>query len=206
MRQLYHEDEKILLYLLKNNSQQAFEQLYQQYSSPIYGKILRLTRSSIVADELLQDTFVKVWEKRHLIDEQFPFKSWLYRVAENEVYQFYRRLARDKKLQEHIVSTFVESYSQLEKDIFLKESRELLNKAMDQLPSQCRQVFTLCRLEGKSYEETGNILGISPFTVSNHLVKASKILRKQLLHLQAEQSLLVIALVTSFILRKGPGI
>lgn len=194
MSELYPNDEKTSLLQLKNDDQKAFEHLYHLYSSRIYGKILKLTKSEIIAGELLQDTFVKVWEKRQLINEEFPFKAWLYRVAENEVYMFYRKLARDRKLQEYIIETFDESHSPTEGNLLLKESNELLNRAVEMLPQQCRQVFTLCRIEGRSYEETGSLLGISSSTVSNHLVKAGKSIRSYILESGREHISLILSL------------
>src|SRR5690606_30163719 len=102
--------------------------LYNKYSNRIYNMLLKLTHSSELADELLQDTFVILWNKRSDIDTDQSVKSWLYKVAQNEVYQLYRKIARDRKLQEHVVLTFVESYSHTEESIYYKESQELLEK------------------------------------------------------------------------------
>jgi len=182
--------EKDLLVRLKSGDQMAFKQIYDSYAGRIYGRLLRLSKSELLADELLQDTFVKLWEKRHQIDYELSCKAWLYKVAENELYSFYRKVARDKKLQEHIMATFTEIYAHTEEDIFLRETTDLLNRAMDKLPPQGRQVFTLCKIEGKSYEEAAVKLGISPFTVSNHLVRANKSVRA---YISANQDALMLA-------------
>jgi len=113
----------------------------------------------------------------------------------NELYQFYRKVARDKKLQAHIIDTFTEAYSHTEEDIYLKESRELLNRAIDQLSPQRKEVFNLCKIEGKSYDEAASLLGISPSTVSNHLVKANTSIRKYLFHSKESIALLLAALM-----------
>lgn len=189
---LHSSVEKELLVKLKSGDQRAFDQIYLFYSPRIYGKILRLTRTKELAIELLQDTFVKVWEKRHLINPELSFKSWLYRIAINEVYLFYRKVARNAKLQEELTASFIELHVSVEENYLLKESHELLSKAIDLLPPQRKAVFTLCKLEGRSYEEAAYILNISTNTVSSQLVKATSAIRLYLF--RAEHIAMLIAM------------
>ncbi len=170
-------DERNLLIKLGAGEETAFNTLYKLYGNRIYNRLLKLTQSEQIADELLQDTFVILWNKRHTINPDLSIKSWLYKVAENEVYQLYRKIARDKKLQEHIVDTFIETYSHTEEGIFYKESQELLSKAMEQLTPQRREAFKLCRIDGMSYQEAASKMGVSVSTVSNHLVQATSVVR-----------------------------
>jgi len=188
-------DEKELLIKLGEGKETAFNTLYDLYSNRIYNRLLKLTQSEQLADELLQDTFVILWNKRDTINPDLSIKSWLYKVAENEVYQLYRKIARDKKLQEHIVSTFLESYSHTEEGIYLKESQELLDKAMDQLSPQRKQAFKLCRLEGMSYQQAAEIMGVSSSTVSNHLVQATSMVRDYIFKSKERIALIVVALL-----------
>lgn len=184
-------DECNLLIKLGAGEETAFNTLYKLYGNRVYNRLLKLTQSEQIADELLQDTFVILWNKRHTINPDLPIKSWLYKVAENEVYQLYRKIARDKKLQEHIVSTFIETYSHTEEGLFYKESEELLNKAMEQLSPQRKEVFKLCRIDGLSYQEAANQMGVSVSTVSNHLVQATNLVRTYIFQSQERMALLI---------------
>ncbi|THF52991.1 RNA polymerase sigma-70 factor [Flavobacterium supellecticarium] len=177
MKRLQSIEELDLLPKLQNGDQNAFTALYNKYSNRIYNMLFKLTQSQELTEELLQDTFIILWNKRSDIDPDQSVKSWLHKVAQNEVYQLYRKIARDRKLQEHVVLTFVESYSHTEEGIYYKESQELLEKAMSQLSPQRRQVFQLCRIDGHSYQQVAEIMGISVSTVSNHLVQATGIVR-----------------------------
>lgn len=170
-------DERELLINLGEGKESAFNSLYQLFANKIYSRLLKLTQSEQLADELLQDTFIILWNKKHTINPDLSIKSWLYKVAENEVYQLYRKIARDKRLQNHIVSTFIETYSHTEEGIFYKESQELLAKAMEQLTPQRKEAFKLCRIEGMSYQEAATKMGLSVSTVSNHLVQATSVVR-----------------------------
>lgn len=163
-----------VLTLLKAGDKTAFETLYLAYSNNLYAKILSMTKIPDVADELLQDIFLKVWEKRTTIKEELSFKAWIYKIAENSVYDHYRKLARDKKMQDYLLKTFAELYNHTEDYILNKERATILDKALSRLPEQRKIIFKLCRLEEKSYQEVAEILNISTSTVSNQLVKATK--------------------------------
>jgi len=159
-------------------------------------KLLRLTASESLADELLQETFITLWEKRQQIIPELSIKSWLYKVAVNNVYLTYRKIAIDKKLQEHLIVNFAEAYSHIEEAIYLTENKEILYKAIDQLSPQRREVFTLCKLDGKSYDEVAGILGISSNTVSSHMVKATQAIRQYLF--QSKESIALIIMSLTF--------
>ncbi|HEY8387177.1 MAG TPA: sigma-70 family RNA polymerase sigma factor, partial [Parasegetibacter sp.] len=92
-------NEKELLFLLNKGDEQAFEQLYHSYSPRIFGNLVKLLKSEDIAEELLQDVFIKIWQRRSGIDPEQSFRSYLFRIAENSVYDFFRRTARDKLLQ-----------------------------------------------------------------------------------------------------------
>ncbi len=187
-------DERRLLSLLKEGDRTAFDAIYHFYSNPIYSRILAMTKVSAVADELLQDIFLKVWENREQINEDLSFQAWLYRIAENSVYDYYRRLARDLKMREHTLRTFAELYNHTEDYILNKERSQLLEKALSRLPPQRQLIFKLCRLEGKSYEEAATLLNISTSTVSNQLVKATKNIKDYVFFHSKEFLVFIIAL------------
>jgi len=170
-------NEQDVLLKLKGGEEAAFAKLYAYYSEMIYARLLRLLKDQDMADEVIQELFLKVWEKRQQINFSQSFKSYLYTVAENLVYDHFRKVARDKKLREKFRLVTTELYTHTEEDLLSKENREMIDKAIGVLSPQRKAAFILCKIEGKSYEEAAAIMGISPSTVSNHLVKASITLR-----------------------------
>lgn len=168
----------MLLEQLINNDQQAFKQVYFLYSARLYGNILKLVKSEPVAQEILQDVFIKIWDHRHSIDPAKSFRSYLFRIAENMVCNFYRKASRDKVALRQLMSKSTEHYSHIEEDIFYKEETSFLSEAIGGLPPQRKQVFELCKMEGKSYDEVSRLLGISVSTISDHIVKANRFLRE----------------------------
>jgi RNA polymerase sigma-70 factor (ECF subfamily) len=173
-------EEKEWLLLLKQGNEQAFEKIYGLYSSRLFGNIYRMVKSESTAQEILQDVFLKIWYNRAGIDPEKSFRSYLFRIAENNVYDFFRKATRDKKMQARLLTAATEQYEHIEEMIFKKENALILEKAINSLPQQRQQVFRLCKLEDKSYNEVGQLLGISVSTISDHIVKANKAIREYL--------------------------
>jgi len=170
-----HESE--LVKRLQSGDQLAFESLYNRYSKEIYRKLLKMVKDVTMAEELTQDVFVKIWNKREVITVEKPFRHYLLTLANNIVNDFYRKVARERRLQDEIIAASTELYNPTEDQIYYKESKELMDAAIDSLPTQQKLVFQLCKIEGKSYEEVSNLLGISTSTISNHIVKGTKTIK-----------------------------
>ena len=188
--------EHSLLILLQQGDETAFTELYHHYSARIYYNLLRLVRSEEVAEELLQDTFLKIWEKRATLDPEKSFQSFLYRIAGNLAVDFYRKAALDSKLRAHLLATSAETSEPAEQGVIRKETFDQLQEMISRLPAQRQRVFYLCRVEGKSYAEAAAIVGISTGTVKDHLVKAGRFLREGLRNEKAHYFALLIAAFT----------
>lgn len=170
-------NEKELLFQLSQGSEQAFEKIYQFYSPRLYGKFIKLVKSEPVASELLQEVFLKIWELRQSIDPEKSFRSYIFKIAENKVYDFFRKLASDKKLREQLLKDGEEHYSHIEENMTRKENTIIVRRAIRLLPPQRQEIFRLCRLDGRSYKEVSGALGISTSTISDHIVKANHYIR-----------------------------
>jgi len=143
----------LLLQQLQQGSEQAFTLLYDQYSKQIYRNILRLVKDQDIAQELLQDLFLKVWERREAIQVEGSFKSFLYKVSENLVYKHFRKIAQDNRLVEKLITSSAHLDTNIEDLIVSRETHDLLKKAIDNLSPQRKQIYIACKLEGKSHEE-----------------------------------------------------
>ncbi|WP_316791115.1 RNA polymerase sigma factor [Pedobacter frigoris] len=194
----YHANtDRELTVQLKQGDRIAFEQLYLIYSPRIYKKILQLVKNVALAEELLQDVFVKIWEKRELIDTEKSFKSFLYRIAQNLVTDLFRRAALDRKMMQTFIAESTELYSPFD-EAEESYSKAILEKAMSTLPPQRKRVYTLIKIEGKSYEEVSALLGISVSTVNDHVVKATKTLKGYFNINDATTIALVAAIIATF--------
>jgi RNA polymerase sigma-70 factor (family 1) len=174
------EQEREILLRMKQGDELAFEKIYRLYSPKLYGKLLRLLKSVPQTEEILQDVFLKIWEYRSSIDPEKSFNAFLFKIAENKAYDFFRKAARDKKLEAELIALSTINYIALEEFVADNEKLVFLENAISKLPPQRQQVFRLCKLEGKSYKEVSELLGISLSTISDHIVKATKSIREHL--------------------------
>jgi RNA polymerase sigma-70 factor (family 1) len=145
---------------------EAFNALYWKYHADLYANILKLTRNSSAAEDILQEVFIQLWEKRKTIDPERSVAGWLFTVSHNMSVNYLR-----KKLKESL------AYSQLKQPVEAVETNEdlagielrALQTAIRQLSPQKRKVFELCKIDGKTYEEAARELQISKYTVKEYL-------------------------------------
>lgn len=173
------DNEKTLLVRLKQGDEQAFTILYHKYRGTLYNSIYKMVKLKDQSADLLTELFIKVWQRRVYIDPELSFKAFIYRIAQNMVYDYFRQAARDRSLQTQLATSMVSApdYTPVDDAIQYKECQSMIDEALSHLPKQCRQVFVMCKIEGKSYEEVASILSISKATVNNHITKANRMLR-----------------------------
>lgn len=174
-------NEKKLLQDLKSGDEHAFQYFYKLYSLPLLRRFTKLVGDNEIAEELLQDLFIKLWDKRHQIDENLSFKAYLFKIVERMVYDHFRKLVRQTALHREIMSTLEEGHHPIEQQIYAKEIENSINNAIDQLPLQQQKIFRLCKIEGKSYQEVAKELGISQATINTHITRATKRIKEELL-------------------------
>lgn len=175
-------DDKPLLTALKKGDEKAFDALFAKYAANLYYFSLDMVGDKAGAEEVLQETFLRVWEKRETIDPEHNFRNYLFSIAKNLIYDALRRKLVTLKYHKTVGSP---SFGMPETDDALDadEIRKLLLAEIDKLPVHQRQVLKL-KGEGMSNEEIAQALGISKRTVEYHLGKAYKQLRSDLAHLK----------------------
>jgi len=191
-------DEPDLLLRLKNGDERAFGFFYRRYSGPIYGNILKMVRIPEIAEELLQDVFQKIWNNRNTIDTVTSFKSYLFTISRNLVYDFFHKETRRREIYDELVHYTTEIYTHIEEGILGKETDLILNKAISLLPPQRKLVFTLCKMEGNTYEEVSRKLGISKSAINDHIVKATKFIKGYYADQQFAGLLIALTLIELF--------
>ena len=166
----------------------AFDELYYKYNNAVFANIFKLVQHQEAAEDILQEVFATLWENRSKIDQTKSVAGWLFVISYNKSINFLQKAVREKlwycgELPVEIAEHPESDHSQLEYQF------SLINAAIENLPTQKKLVFTLCRLEGKTYEETAQLLGISAGTVKEYLNSASKFIKAYALHKYALNSL-----------------
>lgn len=174
-----YNEQSVILRLQKGDSD-AFRELYNQYHQPLYHYVLRFVKSPALAEDVLQDVFLKIWEIRSRIDPELSFKAYLYRISRNSVFKLLKKIAVDENLRTQVLRQFSQSVADADLKVLWQQYEALLQAAINRLPPQRRKVFKLCREEGKSYEQVAEELGISRNTVKEHMVLAMKLIREHI--------------------------
>lgn len=177
MRNGYY-DEKDLLNRLKNDDADAYIQLYDHYYPSLYAYILRFVKITDLAEDVLQDVFLKLWEIRHRIDPDLSFSAYLYRISRNLVFKQIKKISVDEELRLGVMYRLSSLHEHSHVELQWKQYQESLVAAIDQLPPQRQKVFRLCREQNRTYDEAAAELGISRNTVKEHMVLAVKAIRE----------------------------
>ncbi len=174
------ECEILLIKAFKEGDQKAFEKLFEQYHKKLYAFLFRLLNSKEDAEEIVQETFIKIWEKREDFIEGYPFQSFLFKIAKNAFLNLNRKKVNRKVFEDHL--SFLNEISSENTDdyVIFKETTEIINTVICGLPPKRKEIFLLRRIEGFSRQEIANKLEISVITVDSQLLKANKYLKEEL--------------------------
>lgn len=172
------QNQTYLLHEMAAGNQQALKIIVSFFWPNVYAHALAYLRSPEKAEELTQDVFLAIWEKRESLPGIENFRGYLFIIARNKIVSRLReRLAAEHTTEEvHAAETLYVPDSQLE----LKELNGLLRQGIAQLPPKRRKVFEMSRLEGKSHAEIAAELNISKDTVSEYITLALNFLRTYL--------------------------
>ncbi|MEO6812400.1 MAG: RNA polymerase sigma-70 factor [Ginsengibacter sp.] len=169
-------NEKVLLDKVAAGDERAFKQLFDLYKERFYSVVLKMTGSDEVAKDIVQDTFMNIWDKREILADIDNPSAYFFTAVYRRVYHHYRKVAQEKKLLEEAFPISA-SVNTTEEMVLAHESKDLISEAVEKLPPQQKLVFRLSRQEGLSREDVARQLHISPNTVKNHLAEALKFIR-----------------------------
>ena len=165
---------------LKAGDKTAFEMLFRTYYQPLCNYAYTFVQDRDEAEEIVQATFLSVWEKRDTLEIHTAVKPYLYAMVRNASLNV---LKHEKVKQQHAqveMAVAERSVESVARTVMASELEHKIYKAMDALPEQCRLVFKLSRFEELKYAEIAQQLDISVKTVENHMGKALRIMREQL--------------------------
>ena len=181
------EKEKILVERLINKDKGAFEQVFDEYFEALVRYAYRFLETVEESEEVVQEIFVKFWERCETLSRDSTIKYYLYRAVHNECLNVLKHKGVKDAYSQHVVA-FMESSEEmhLEEDND-DERKALLLKEIEQLPPRCAEIFKLNRMEGLRYQEIADYLNISIKTVEVQIGKALKTLRERLVEVKNSQ-------------------
>lgn len=173
-------DKALVMEFIKGN-EKAFETLFKRYYQMLRKVAQYMLDDLEQAEELVQDAFVNIWEKRSNVNPDASFKNYLITAVRNRCLNHIKAKKKthsiddDEIWQEQLVAD-----SRTEAAVNFKEMHRAIEQAIDKLPEQCRIIFQLSRHEGMSYKEIAEALDIAPKTVENQIGRALKVLKVEL--------------------------
>lgn len=175
-----------LLSQLREGNREAFNSLFRHYYPRVMAYVAAMVEQE-VAEDVVQDVFLHVWENRKKLYAGEGFHSYLFQAAYTRCIDYYRKIQSADKYNLQIESAYLEEYNVLLRsdasvleEIYSKDFYEQLHNLLEKLPTQRREVFILTYIEGLKAKEVSERLQIPQRTVESHIYLAIKYLRAHL--------------------------
>ncbi|ERJ59888.1 RNA polymerase sigma factor [Sphingobacterium paucimobilis] len=166
---------------IQKGDHQAFMEVYDLYFYQLHVFINRYVHADSIAQDLTQDVFVKLWEKREYLDKVGNFNAYIYRIAKNHTLDYLKRVSRLELMPNEILKEFNFSANEVELFVTEQEYFRFLEAYMKTLPEKSQEIFTMCREHEMSYEEVAKQLNVSKSTVKHHMITTMKRLKDEIL-------------------------
>ena len=177
-------DEVELIEKIKNGDKPAFKEIFEMYYDSLARFAYRHVQSRTLAEEVVQDVFLWIWENRERWQVNRSLKTYLFKAVRNKAIDYWRKQqTRHSYLDQYSTEneknpSFIDLPDNANGDEFLNAARD----AIEELPERRRMVYKLSRLEGLTYKEIAEVMEISPKTVETQMSRALDFLRKELSH------------------------
>ncbi|MBN8860704.1 MAG: sigma-70 family RNA polymerase sigma factor [Sphingobacteriales bacterium] len=180
---------------LKNGDPSAFDRLYWKYYKAVYANIFKLIKDPDISKDILQEVFIALWIKRATLKPDGSIAGWMFTTSYHKCIDHLRLIPAVPLCHSeiNIADEWVDYRKQKEQENRL----QLIQQAVNNLSPQKKEVFELCKLKGKSYEETAEALNISKHTVKEYL-SAAIIHIKNYIHRQSQSPVSVLLILSAF--------
>lgn len=168
----------VLVAAAKRGDRRAFERLYRIHSARVYGLCLRMNRRADVAEDCVQQTFVRAWRNLAKFEGRSSFGTWLHRIAVNEVLSHARNHGTRSESDEEEVTQFDQAVRE-ESHVDAADVMDV-ERALQSLPEGARHAIVLQAIYGYSHEEVADMLGIAVGTCKAQVHRGRKLLRQLL--------------------------
>ena len=172
--------DKNIVKKFKEGDAEAFDVIYRSFSRKLFHFALGLLKDKDIAEDLVQEVFVMLWEKRGQVDPKLNFDNYIFTITYNSIRKFFRNKSTETKVIDLLVKDSPEMIESIYGTVIYNEMLDRANKIIETLPPKRKRVYKLSRQEGLKIKEIADKLNISTRTAENHLAKALKYLREEL--------------------------
>jgi RNA polymerase sigma-70 factor (family 1) len=170
-----HEEDQLLLSIAVGD-EPAFSRIYCHYQPMVYPYVLKLVKVPALAEDVVQDIFVKIWEVRQQLPRVKYFPAFLFSIARNHTLNILQSVSRSN----HALATLIRQFQEqrVDDEALSKDYRQFVERALLSIPLRSREIFHKCREQAMTYEEVAAEMGISRNAVKKHMVTAIRVLRE----------------------------
>lgn len=190
-------NEKDILQKVAQGDQQAFTLLFDLYYQNLGTYIYKVTESRELTEEIVQDVFIKIWEKRQILGDIDNFSAFLFVLSKNKTLDYLRKIAKERTRKLSLLKEMDEESYVIDDLSPIDEYSLIIEQTVAKLPQQQQKVYHLSRHEKLKYEEIAQRMGISKETVKKHMQLALTFL-KQHVKARIEDVVLGILLISLF--------
>ena len=173
-------EERILVIQLKDGNQASYEMLYSKYAPKLFAFSRKYLQSQEDAEEIVQEVFLRIWEKKDNIDENQSFSSYVIQAAKHRIFNGFRKNVNKQAYMDFLIYADNSSRNFTEMDVDYSEIKQKAELAISALPEKRQEVFRMSRELGLKNKEIAEKLQISIKTVENQMGQALKFLREEL--------------------------
>lgn len=166
--------------IIQGGDQSAFEAVFREHYAALCGFARRLVDDPAVSEELVQDLFVQLWEKRETLSLETSLRSYLFTATRNSCLNHLKHLQVRVRHEDHVKLQALPLADDPSEVLQAAELQARLRLAIDELPDRCGEIFKMSRFEGLKYDEIAERLNLSPRTVEVQIGKALRLLREAL--------------------------
>jgi RNA polymerase sigma-70 factor (ECF subfamily) len=175
---LYDEqNDRSLFVKIAEGDETAFSQLFRNYIPILHSFFKGMTKSEDAAEELIQETFLRIWLHRDRLPAIQQPRAWIYRVATNGCYVYLRKKRYEKKMKQDLYDPTQDMEMNTAHRVSIREIESLMAQAVNRLPPQRRRIYYMSRVQGMNIPGIAAELAISPNTVKNTLVTCLAFIR-----------------------------
>lgn len=179
---------------LRGGSRRAFSDLFSRYNQKLYFFALGYLKSEKEAEEIVQETFIKLWERRTDLNPALSIQAYIFKIAFNYIRKRMNRMIREEGFRHELAGELTDFDDHTANTLNYHFLLEHINRLIEQLPPRQKQILELRKLEDYTAGEIAEMLGLSQKTVEAHLTASLKFLKEKLQSGNLDE-LLLLALV-----------
>ena len=169
------------------STKEEYKEVFEEFYNPLCNFANKIVERRDLAEDVVQEVFVQIWQKRESINLKTSLKNYLFQSTRNKAIEILRRKKLETKYINSEMNTMETSYN-IESDADAYMLKDKLKRCIRQLPPKCQQIFVMSKMNGLTYAEIAEELNLSVKTVENQIGRGLKLLREMLTKMRSDNA------------------